>query len=62
MNAAQESTKCIEGLHMMHIDDAVLIVGAFQPWHLVQKHQLGNPNQQLSAPNQNISRSDDCLA
>jgi len=46
----------------MHIDDAVLIVGAFQPWHLVQKHQLGNPNQQLSAPNQNISRSDDCLA
>ena len=37
---------------MMHIDDAVLIVGSFQPWHLVQKHQLGNPNQQLSAPNQ----------
>jgi hypothetical protein len=52
MNTVQESTKCFEGLHMIHIDDAMLIDGAFQPWHLVHKLQLSNQNQQLSAPKQ----------
>ena len=52
INAVQESTKCIEGLHIMHIDDAMLIDGAFRPDYFVQKLHLGNQNRQISAPNQ----------
>ena len=40
LNAVQEPTKCIEGLHMMYIDDAMLIDGAFRPDNLVQKLHL----------------------
>jgi len=52
LNAVQESTKCIEGLHMMHVDDAMLVDGALRPDYLVQKLHLGNQDRQISAPNQ----------
>ena len=52
INAVQEPTKCIEGLHMMHIDDAMLIDGAFRPDYLMQKLHLGNQDRQIGAPNQ----------
>ena len=52
MTVAQDSTKCAEGLHMMHIGHAMHVGGALWPIHLVQRCILGDQNWWLSAPNQ----------
>jgi len=41
MTVAQDSTKCVEGLHMMHIGHAMHVGGALWPIHLVQRCILG---------------------
>ena len=48
----QDADRCIEGLRMMHADDAVLFRGAFGPVHFMpilhrrgQVRQVGAPNQ-----------------
>ena len=56
MTVAQDSTKCAEGLHMMHIGHAVLVGGAIRPIHHVQWSILGDQNRWLSAPNHPTSR------
>ena len=48
----QDSIKCVEGLHMMHIGHAMHVGGAIRPIHLVQRSILGDQNRWLSAPNQ----------
>ena len=48
----QDSTKCVEGLHMMHIGHAMHVGGAIRPKHLAQRSILGDQNRWLSAPNQ----------
>ena len=37
---------------MMHVDDAVLVSGAFRAIHVVQRSNMGGRNRRVGAPNQ----------
>ena len=44
ITVAQDSTKCVEGLHMMRIGHAMHVGGAILRIHLVQRSILGDQN------------------
>jgi hypothetical protein len=52
VSAVQESTKCIEGLHMMHVQHARLVCVGIEHHLLDSELNLGDQNPSESAPNQ----------
>jgi len=52
MNAVQDTDRCIEGLHVMHTDDAMLARGTIRPFHAGHWSNLGSQIRQVGAPNQ----------
>jgi len=52
MTMVQDADRCIEGLHMMHTDDAVLFRSAIGPVHLMPILNRRGQIRQVGAPNQ----------